>query len=562
MADEFNKFFVNIGSKLANKIQNSNKDPISYLKHNEIKMNETPLTEKEFFEAFNTLKSNKSQGVDEISANMVKMSYDIIKDPLLYIFDLSIRTGKFPNSMKIAKVTPVFKTGDKTNPSNYRPISVLPCFSKILERIMYNRVFNYILDNNFLYKKQFGFQKSHSTDHAVLNLVNDILFTFDKDEFTLGVFIDLSKAFDTVDHQILIAKLKHYGVDNNNLLWFKDYLSNRKQCIYYENEHTQLRSINCGVPQGSILGPLLFLIYVNDLHYTSNLLNFILFADDTNIFLSHKNINTLYKTLNKELKKVEEWFRTNKLSLNTNKTKYTIFFKPSKRDDLPLKLPKLEINNAIIKNERSIKFLGILLDENLNWKKHIGVIENKISKNLGILKKAKPYLNLTSLKHMYFALIHSYLNYCNIVWASTNQTKLKKLFSKQKYASRIIFNEKQTSPPHSLFVKLGSLDIYKLNIHQVLLFMFKSKNKITPRVFHDMFKPIEHIYNTRHSKNNFMIPKTNLKISSFAIQHRGPLIWNQYLQNELKTLNSFSSFKTKSTKVLLYDEEVKKHLFF
>ena len=188
---------------------------------------------------------------------------------------------------------------------------------------------------------------------------------------------------------------------------------------------TTTQYIKCGVPQGSILGPLLFILYVNDLHRTSNLLDFILFADDTNIFYSDKNINTLFETVNEELTHIDEWFKANKLSLNVTKTKFTLFCKPTKIDNIPLKLPSLRINNINIKRESAMNFLGVILDESLTWRNHIHTVENKVSKNLGILNKAKPYLNINCLRILYFSFIHSYLTYCNVAWASTYHTKLK-----------------------------------------------------------------------------------------------------------------------------------------
>jgi hypothetical protein len=224
----------------------------------------------------------------------------------LYIFNSSLKEGVFSEKLKVARVVPIFKSGDPNDITNYRPISVLTCISKVLERIMYNRLYSFLIQNNILYNKHFGFKSGHSTDHAILHLVYDIFKGFNEKKNTLGVFIDLSIAFDTVDHFILLSKFEFYGIKNSNLVWFKSYLSNRKQYISYEGGKTDNMIITCGVPQGSILGPLLFLIYVNDLYKFSNILNTILFADDTHFFYSHEDINILFLTVNREFDKLSQ----------------------------------------------------------------------------------------------------------------------------------------------------------------------------------------------------------------------------------------------------------------
>ena len=217
--------------------------------------------------------------------------------------------------VKVAKVTPIFKKGEKFSMSNYRSISILSCFSKILERIIYNKLYNYFTASSILLNQQFGFPACHSTEHALLELIDHICDSFNDKNYFLGIFIDLSKAFDTVDHSILLKKLEHCGIKGRCLSWFQSYLSNHKQYIEVKQDNktgnTELSNIICGVPQGSILGPLLFIIYVNDLCQTSEFLKPIIFADNTNLFCKRKTVKTLFLKGNIELKKISEWFQAN-----------------------------------------------------------------------------------------------------------------------------------------------------------------------------------------------------------------------------------------------------------
>ena len=258
----------------------------------------------------------------------------------------------------------LFKKGNPELPSNYRPISLLSIFSKIFEKLMYKRLYRFLEVHKALYSLQFGFQENHSIDHSLVSLTEAVRNTLDNKRFGCGIFIDLQKAFDTVNHKILLSKLEHYGIRGCALEWFRSYLSERKQYASVNGSKSTILSFTCGVPQGSVLGPLLFFIFINDLPNVSKKLKFCLFADYTNIYYESKNVSDLTRILNKELQSAKKWLDANKLSLNIDKTNYIIFHSPS------VNIPSdaiIKIGKKHIKRVKFVKFLGVLLDEHLNW---------------------------------------------------------------------------------------------------------------------------------------------------------------------------------------------------
>ena len=255
--------------------------------------------------------------------------------------------------------------------------------------------------------------------------------------------------------------------------------------------------------------------------------------------------------MNEELKHITTWFNANKLSLNTGKTKYTFFHKSKRKDDIPLRLPLLKINEYKIERQSSIKFLGVLLDENLSWKDHISTIETKVAKNIGLLYKAKHFVNEECLKQLYFAYIHSYLSYANIAWASTHKTKLKKLVSQQKQACRIVFHKPRLTHAQPLLKCLKALNLFQINIYQTVLLMHKVENNEAPTIFNDKFRRPIHHYPTTFSQSNFTIPRKKLKSSDFTISSRGPKLWNHYVTKSEKNIKSFTLFKKKIKTTIL-----------
>ena len=288
------------------------------------------MHEQESIDVSKSFQSRKAPGYDKVSMSLIKQCISFISRPLVHIINRSFECGIVPDQMKIARVIPLYTAGDYHVLVNYRPIFNSPSFSKYLERIFYNRLINFIDQFDILTTNPYGFRKGYSTSLALISLTNNISAAMDRKEYCIGIFLDLSKAFDAVNHSILLRKLQHYGIRGVALKWMNSYLSNRFQFVQYNEYQSVSEQICCGVPQGSILGPLLFLLYVNDIVNVSSVLHLILFCDDTSIFYSHSDLSYLVHQFNRQLQALSIWFKANKFSLNVDKTKF-VLFRPRQR---------------------------------------------------------------------------------------------------------------------------------------------------------------------------------------------------------------------------------------
>ena len=367
-----------------------------------------PTTVPEMESMIQHLPNKMSQGHDGISNVLLKKLYKCISFPLRLIFNESIAEGKFPTQMKMAEVIPLYKEKELDQVINYRPISLLITISKVLEKIVYIHVYKFLQNNKILYNRQYRFRAKHSCEQAILELIGNAIQVKDKDMHTAALFLDLSKAFDTLNHEVLLKKLERYGIRGVCNDWFGDYLYNRSlkariQAIDHEVVHSDNFDISYGTVQGSCLGPLLFIIFMNDIYLLPTFSKIILFADDTTLINSCKNVHFLKYSLEHDMS-------ANQLSLNVNKTILIKFWPDSK--PFTLKIGDVKLNNS-----SSAKFLGMMVDECLTWNAHVGNLCSKIQANKMLLVNAKHLLPTDALKKIYFAHIYTHLTYSLVVWA-------------------------------------------------------------------------------------------------------------------------------------------------
>ena len=557
ISEKLNEHFTSVASKISSKINPSNIDPCSYIPNCNSSFKMHTINPNIVVDIVKKMGNKQSMDIFGLSNSFLKKIISVIALPLSHVINQTILTGKIPSELKIAKVIPIFKlkgnnSNEKADPSNYRPISLLAIFSKVLEKVIYQQLSCYLIRNNIIFEHQYGFQSKKSTIHPVIHLLNYIAEAKNDNKTVIGVFCDLAKCFDTIPHSILIKKLSKIGINGVELEWFKNYLSNRQQFVHVNNTDSTKLKIDRGVPQGSILGPILFLIYINDLKNCTDLFT-LLFADDSNFLISGKNFTEIKLKLNNELKKISDWFRSNQMSLNPDKTKIMIFNKNENTIDwnaLNIKLnfnnenefdpEKIKILNYVnsSSNIPAIKFLGVFIDPSLNFKYHVEHLRKKISSSLFLINRAKHILNLDSKKMLFHSLINSHLLYCLPAWSCGLKSTMDPLIKLQKKAIRIVFSKKHISHTMPLFKKMNVLPLHESANYLKLLFMYDFINSKLPSSFQGTWlrRNQLHTRNLRNS-NMFDVKKPKFKsIERFPKYHFQEL-WNNHCNNDLLTHN-------------------------
>ena len=548
IANAFNDHFVTVGPKLANAITNG-ADPQRYFdRPNQSSIFLSPVTTNEVVTEIYKLKLHKSPGMDGINNRILKSVSQYISHILAYIFNLSFTTGEYPQTLKVAKVIPLFKKGDAKQPENYRPISLLSSINKLLEKSIEKRIRNYLLEKQILYEFQFGFRSGYSTTHALLEITNNIRKHLDSGENVLGLYLDLKKAFDTVDHVVLKKKMHNYGIRGKCHELLTSYLRDRSQVTFVNGVYSQPKIITTGVPQGSVLGPLLFLVYINDLKNVVNNFSVRLFADDTNIFLYHRNCQTLINNAKVALQCLKSWFDANKLTLHIGKTNFTIFHS-SKRHHVCH--DSFDIDGMVIKKTDATKYLGLTIDHELSWKCHINDLCRSIIKYVGIFSKIRDCIPLSLRHQLYYAFVHSRIAYGIEVYGVAKQTLIKPLQVMQNRIIKTLFGKCRRYPTNQLYKETELMMIKDIHRQKMYILLYKYANGKLPELFTNVFNPgLDRIRRSTRNNRLFTVSLVRKYHGQFLLNNYGNKLW-QTLPQDVKNNQTLPTFKKSLKKQIL-----------
>ena len=410
IADHLNKHFTQIGPDLAKKIPATPVNPEDYLRREPSVFEFPEIDPSRVLYLLLKVDIARATGLDQISNKVLKLAAPIIYRQLTDLFNLSVKSGVFPVDWKLAKVSPIYKTGERIDPNNYRPISVLSTIARIFEKVIYEQLYDYLSRKNILDPRQSGFRSLHSTVTALLDLTNQWCFNIDRGLINGVLFLDLKKAFDSVDHNLLLIKLEYVGVRGQTLEWFKSYLSNRSQVVFINGVLSEHEQIKCGVPQGSVLGPLLFLIYINDLSSIIDFATTRMYADDTKLTFTACNIPELQEQMSIDIQCLKNRLIANKLTLNVIKTEFMLVGSRQRIATMTENMNTF-LNEISLNRVNCSKCLGVEIDEFLTWDTHIASVSKKVSSGISIMKKIKPFIPISSLLNIYQSIVEPYFDF-------------------------------------------------------------------------------------------------------------------------------------------------------
>ena len=534
-----NNHFATAGIKTQSKIPNIDVNAMTYMRRVVSNLDSVTTNEFELQMIVDKLKTKYSCGHDELSNALIKDIFVSIREPFNYIVNLSLSLSVFPTDMKVAKVNPLHKGGSTEDCDNLRPISLLPVLSKILEKVVFYRTIAHMERENIIYSRQFGFRKGHSTSDAIMTLAGEVLNSWNEGLKTLAIFIDLKKAFDTVSHNLVLDKLEYLGIRGSLLKWYCSYLTKRQQYTVVNDISSEKKELQVGVPQGSLLGVLLFQLLINDLKSSLKYSIAILYADDTTIMLSGRNLKFLKVKFQHDLDSLSVWLKANRLSLNANKTKVMYFSRGPHFENIDI-----EMNHQTIEQVNEFKFLGYIVDNKMACSGHFVKLHQQLLKIIFLIGRLKNHVPIGLLRNLYYAHFQSRLTYAISVWGGLmSKADLLTLHRLQKRLIRIIGNlsyREHCMPKFRSMAILTLTDEYNMSLCKLI---HRIKLGLAPLPVKNLFT-----YNNSNSRNvNIILPKNKLKVVNSSFLVKAVMHWNQ-LNTELKQKETMKGF-SKSYKV-------------
>lgn len=525
----FNDYYINVCDSV---IQNwSNNQIITTSRFNEL-FDFHSVTESNVLANIKSLNPNSATGVDGISTKFLKRFSNSYLSKYTFLINQCIAAASFPDVLKTARVIPIYKSGNKTLTSNYRPISVLNAISKPFEKCLYQQIQEYCIQHSAIHKDQFGFVPKSNTMTAVSNLVNDIYVGLDNRKKVACLFIDVRKAFDCVHHDLLVNKLRRSGFSINACKLIKSYLSNRTQVVRINGKSSSPRVIKYGVPQGSILGPLLFILFVNDIFRLPLKGKLQLYADDASLLYTEENFETLRNNIEHDIKLLTEYFMRNHMAINLDKTNYIVFSLRGKPQSIPI-----NVNGTEIKQINSARYLGVIIDENLRWNLHTELVRSKISPYIFALRKLRHFISEKTAWKIYFAYIYPHLVYMNSIWGSAAEIHLQCIRTLQNKSIKIIKRLPILFPTNQLY-NSHTLPLSLLNKYEICLFIYKIANNLIKTNLELTLVSNIHDRITRSVANNNLYPvRCRTTLAQNGIMSRGILLYNMLPMDIRNTVN-------------------------
>lgn len=542
IANRLNQFFVYSVEEIVDNVSNEN-IPELEMRADNVSLSEFAEVDKEAVERIiKNLKNTK--GPDGLSCEAIKNLWEVVGDEVTSVVQQSLAQKNMPKSLKTSVIVPIAKIKGSVNCNDFRPINTLPVIEKVIETVVHETLLKYISENRLLTKHQSGFREKHSTESALQLVIENWVRAMDRGEGVLAVFLDYKRAFETINRNLLLKKLREvYNITGFVYEWIEDYLSERFQTVRFNNRVSNEVEVKNGVPQGSKLGPLLFILYINDLPNVLHHCEVHMFADDTLIYLSRKDAQELSVKINEDLATVCDWLCMNQLCVNVQKTKCMALGKRMFRDDM--EMGSVMLMGSILEWVPRYKYLGVIIDSNLSFKDHVEYINGKMAKKVNLLYRLRKTISKAGKIKLFKMILVPHIKYCSTVLSMANKNDISKLQNNFNKGMRAVLNKRRSENVNSMLRELGYLSVENEVLRDVLTFIYRVENGLLPEYLESLVRRNSdvHQYLTRQA-NQFHLEPVRTSKGLKSVFNNGIATYNA-VPDDIKHVRTVGMFREK-----------------